>query len=447
MPHKKMAAAGIYLMGFFGLFLRICLNFTAIPQWLQSNNEVTTPMTSWERVEEGIALQDKFISPYSGDLFHETPLALQVMKTAYIFPWKIDGFFMAIDVLTMIFLYKTACVFVKYLIKFTQSQKIKYSSKSESLLTSVSEESLNWIPFMVITCYALNPLNIMTFLAKSTAVISNLMTILTLYYLIEGNKFLCIFFLSLSTYQTFYPFVFIVPVALHFFKLSQKDSQTQDLLKFEAVKSYLLTCSLFIALLSFLIGISYAIEGSWNFLGATYGFILTVPDLTPTCGVFWYFFTEMFEHFRTFFVCVFQLNAVLYTIPLAVKFSDKPIFLMYLLIFFTSIFKSYPSYADASLYFSLMPFWKHTFSYMRNSLVVGAMYICCIVLAPILYYLWIYAGSANANFYFAITLTYSIAQVFLLTDLLFAYLRREYDLLNGPDHKQADGSKAQLILE
>lgn len=46
---------------------------------------------------------------------------------------------------------------------------------------------------------------------------------------------------------------------------------------------------------------------------------LSVPDLTPNMGVFWYFFTEMFEHFRTFFICVFQINAFIYTLPLAIR--------------------------------------------------------------------------------------------------------------------------------
>ena len=47
---------------------------------------------------------------------------------------------------------------------------------------------------------------------------------------------------------------------------------------------------------------------SWSFLWATYGFILSVPELTPNMGLFWYFFTEMFEHFRVFFVCTFQVS-------------------------------------------------------------------------------------------------------------------------------------------
>jgi phosphatidylinositol glycan class U len=33
------------------------------------------------------------------------------------------------------------------------------------------------------------------------------------------------------------------------------------------------------------------------------------------------------------------------------------------------------------------------------------------VLCPVLWFLWIHAGSANANFFFAMTITYALAQV------------------------------------
>ena len=48
---------------------------------------------------------------------------------------------------------------------------------------------------------------------------------------------------------------------------------------------------------------------------------------------------------------------------------------------------------------------------MRNNFVVSCMFLVCAVMAPIQWHLWIYAGSANANFYFAITLVFSAAQV------------------------------------
>jgi len=47
---------------------------------------------------------------------------------------------------------------------------------------------------------------------------------------------------------------------------------------------------------------------------------LTVPDQAPNVGLFWYFFTETFEHFRVFFLCIFQINAFIYVLPLTVRF-------------------------------------------------------------------------------------------------------------------------------
>lgn len=35
---------------------------------------------------------------------------------------------------------------------------------------------------------------------------------------------------------------------------------------------------------------------------------LSVSDLTPNVGMWWYFFTEMFDHFRSFFLGVFQVS-------------------------------------------------------------------------------------------------------------------------------------------
>ena len=93
-----------------------------------------------------------------------------------------------------------------------------------------------------------------------------------------------------------------------------------DPLRKAAVPSLARTVVGTFAVLGGLLYASFLLEkGSWAFLKSTYGFILTVPDLTPNMGVFWYFFTEMFEHFRLFFICVFQINAFIYAVPLAVK--------------------------------------------------------------------------------------------------------------------------------
>ena len=106
---------------------------------------------------------------------------------------------------------------------------------------------------------------------------------------------------------------------------------------------------------------------------------LTVPDFTPNVGLFWYFFTEMFEHFRLFFLCVFQMNMFIHCIPLTIKFryisnhvfttapavifsySKHPMFLVYVFLSLISLFKSYPTVSDITVPLALLPLWTHIF--------------------------------------------------------------------------------------
>lgn len=89
---------------------------------------------------------------------------------------------------------------------------------------------------------------------------------------------------------------------------------------------------------------------------------MTVPDLRPNIGLFWYFFTEMFEHFRVLFLCAFQMNAsILYLGPLAFRLHAEPMLLATSLTTLIAIFKSYPSLGDVGFYLALLPMWKHLF--------------------------------------------------------------------------------------
>lgn len=48
-------------------------------------------------------------------------------------------------------------------------------------------------------------------------------------------------------------------------------------------------------------------------------------------------------------------------------------------------------------------------------------------LGPAFYYLWIYAGSGNANFFYAITLVWSLGLTLIVADVIFAVLRDEWE--------------------
>ena len=70
----------------------------------------------------------------------------------------------------------------------------------------------------------------------------------------------------------------------------------------------------------------------------------------------------------------------------------------------------------------------------------------CTVFAPTVWYQWIFSRSANANFYFGVTLAFAIAQIFLLTDILFASVKHEFAVRHGIN-KDISGNTAKLLLE
>jgi hypothetical protein len=55
--------------------------------------------------------------------------------------------------------------------------------------------------------------------------------------------------------------------------------------------------------------------------------------------------------------------------------------------------------------------WPLVFAVLRNIFVLTCIIIVCSLLFPVLWHLWIYAGSANSNFFYAITLTFNVGQV------------------------------------
>ena len=74
---------------------------------------------------------------------------------------------------------------------------------------------------------------------------------------------------------------------------------------------------------------------------------------------------------------------------------------------------------------------------MRYTFFAVSAILYSSLLGPAFYHLWIYAGSGNANFFYAITLVWSLGISILLADTVFAALRDEWEQQN-PDQKGAE---------
>lgn len=324
------------------------------------------------------------------------------------------------DLLTGVILYAASKKCVQILLHQDRSLSKAQSSRKLVLTIPVARQ----IPLFVLTVYCLSPFNILSCVSQNTSVFDNFLHTLSLFAMVYGVWPLSTVTLALLTSRCLHTVILVVP-AMMFIR-----HRTPCLLFISA----------YIAILAQLISFN-----SDSHISAYY-FQLAVTDLTPNVGLFWYFFTELFEHFRWFFLCVFHLNVLIYVLPLSIRLRKDPLLLYWSLLLIVSVFKPYPSLADFALYSSLLPIFRHLFDLMRQAVIVFAAIAVSCVLAPIMWHQWLFAYSGNANFYFAITLVYNVSQVFLLTDMLVSDMKRKFYLQHG-DPKEFEAKKQKLTLE
>jgi phosphatidylinositol glycan class U len=173
----------------------------------------------------------------------------------------------------------------------------------------------------------------------------------------HGASITCVLSLSIAAYLAMHPILLFPPLMVLLYNARAiKTKTTPNAWTFAAVH----TLGLAAALTALLIASAF-LTGSWDFLAATYGVRLFMSDLTPNVGLWWYFFIEMFDSFREFFLGVFWLHAASYMPGLTIRLYKQPLFVACTLTGIFAVFTPYPSIADAALYLSLIPLFRHLF--------------------------------------------------------------------------------------
>ncbi|KAJ4713001.1 Phosphatidylinositol glycan anchor biosynthesis class U protein [Melia azedarach] len=340
---------------------------------LSSRPEVSTPLTSLRRLAEGYWLKQSSMSPYSGSMYHGSPLLLSLLG-----PLTVNGIEGQPNHLQCGLLFVLADVVSAMLLRATgQSLQMSYSrslkllglvqlSKNSEMLSSGDIAAL---------VYLWNPFTIVASVGLSTSPIENLMIILSLYGASKRLSSLAAFGWVMATHLSLYPVVLIIPLIfllgygpdgpprkLFLQRRCIKDGtnpisdnfcQQDELLNqsnlpvtfsWKPVIHFLFWVSVWSVYVMVLCGMSVKQNGGmWEMFKSTYGFILTVEDLSPNMGVLWYFFAEVFDFFRNFFLIVFHVNILFMILPLAVRLNHRPCFLAFVYIAISSMLKSYPS--------------------------------------------------------------------------------------------------------
>ncbi|EGG21312.1 GPI transamidase subunit PIG-U family protein [Cavenderia fasciculata] len=401
-----------------GVLCRIILYYNGFHHILSERNEISTPITSFKRLTEGLYLNQLGLSPYSGSAFHQPPLLLVLFKafndnSSFVL-LRPQVLFLVISILSAILLRRIAVLVPRVLPK--------------EMKQSIS-------PNIVVAMFLFNPFSILSDVGMSTIAVNNLVILCALYFTLKGNLFLGVFSVAAAAYLSIYPIILIVPVAFILYRHYQVAAST-------SVTVFVFKLSiLFLFSLVSLLYLSFCLFNSWEFINKCYGFTFLVEDLTPNIGkhrLFWYYFIEVFEHFRKFFLFIFQYNIFIYTIPLGIRLKNHPLFYFWILCAIMATFKSYPALGDTALHISLLPLLYETLKGVKYIFIIVVVGIYVTVLAPILWQMWIYQGTGNANFYYTINLVFTLAQVLLMADALSVLLRLEYLDKFNEKHKQQD---------
>lgn len=305
----------------------------------------------------------------------------------------------------------------------------------------------------------------------STSPIENLAILLALFGACKGLVPLAAFGWVLATHMSLYPAILIIPIILFLGygpdapprKLlpqrsyrtcgsspsSDQYCKTEDvtdllelriLFSWRRVTQFLLWTFIWGIYFLFLCDISVKQYGGLSeMFKRTYGFILTVKDLSPNIGVLWYFFAEVFDFFRDFFLIVFHVNILFMMLPLAIRLKHRPGFLAFVYLAISSMFKSYPSIGDSALYLGVLALFVNELAEMKFSFFLFCGYVGVSLLSPVMHNLWIWRGTGNANFYFATAMAYACLQIILVVESVSAMLNHDRKLRKLTTAPLADG--------
>ncbi|KAI0789795.1 PIG-U-domain-containing protein [Abortiporus biennis] len=376
---------------------RFLLALAPFPGSLKHDHQLSSPLTSYPRLQEGVYLFQHGVDPYSGGLFRHSPLLLSLFSTAIPLQRHVSAFLWT----------ASDAVAAWALVKIWRSRKKLQSSSRDGLIAAM---------------YLLNPYIFFPTLALSTSTFENMLYLLSVMFACQGQVSASLLALAFLVQLSIPSIIFLLPITLLLITspisyLAAPKLFTADLRKTIPI---LLEFLVYSTVLTFA---STLACGSWSWVAQSWGAVFGLPDLTPNPGLWWYFFTEMFDHFRPFFLMVFSVHLLIYMLPMCIKFQHDILYAIFLLSGVMATFKAYPTLSDPGLFLSMMTLFPEVYPYLRHPIVMTFLHLHAALLLPLFHHLWLSQGTGNANFFYASTLVFGMANGAALLDAIWAGLR------------------------
>lgn len=467
---KKKKPCRFWIWALSSVLLRLILISFSGNLNLSSRPEVSTPLTSIRRLAEGYWLKQASMSPYAGSMYHGSPLLLSLLGPLTV--QRIKGqpshlfcslVFVIADILSALLLRGIGHKLqMAYGLNARLLGLLKSPRDKEGILPCGDIAALVylWNPFTIVCCVGL-----------STSPIENLAVILALNGAVTRRVPLAAFGLVMATHLSLYPAILTIPVIfllgygldappLKLFlqtrnvesenrstSSASKQAKSKPIAKLPFLWKTVLHFVFWVLVWSLCVMVLCSLSlskhgGLEEMFKRTYGFILSIEDLSPNIGVFWYFFAEVFDFFRNFFLIVFHVNILFMLLPLAIRLKHRPCFLAFIYLAISSLLKSYPSVGDSALYLSLWALFVNELADMKFSFFLFCGYLGVSLLSPVMHNLWIWRGTGNANFYFGNAIGYTCFQIVFVVESVSAMLNHDRALKKcNSNHQKIESTK------
>jgi len=419
----------------FGISLRVLIYYYFSSTFFENRPELITPLTSKRYLKECVALMKLNLNPYQGDSCHELPMII------YLYDATLKKFPNLSETDTQLIIWIILDILSAYLLskigpRWENNYNKNFEKAEKQQEIKNSENRLTFSENFYLQLYFLNPITIASCLSFSTQVFYNSL-ILIFFYSIpavanttvantpeasrNSSNILKIILgataFSIICASQLYPVQLLIPLL---FQCNGKDLKN--------IKVLVIFSVIFIS--SFLY-LNYLINN--DSLLSIYNFILNCPDYTPNTGIWWYLITEMFEHFRDFFVGILTINVFFYAIPICLRFKNVHELTMNIWILYSiqAIFKSYSTLSDLVVPLTLLPIFNISIKHRKTTFIGFIAIFICVSLSPIMWSQWIILGRGNANFFFATSLGVNVAATLIVTDILQSHVMEEFVFKNN----------------
>lgn len=231
-----------------------------------------------------------------------------------------------------------------------------------------------WKPVSVAAVYLFNPFTLLTCLARPTTVFTTCFILLSTRQATQAKANATAFALAIASYSSLHPLLLLPPIGLLCYDQSCKapqqpsndDGKSGKQATIEPKKPTPLSFTIafltpFLLTLLLLLTLSRLLLPSSTFLSTLYLTPLSLPDLTPNPGLWWYFFTEMFDAFRAFFLGVFWLHMLAYSAPFTIRLRKQPLAAIVAMQGVLAIFQPYANVGDVGAWLAATCIMSHLF--------------------------------------------------------------------------------------